>query len=461
MKKITILILFSIFTISSKAQKVNTDSVWRVFETTQNDSLKLVAITQLYIIYGSSNSDSAYNFSKRLLKICNQQNIPRYNSLAILYSSVVFNRTGNDEKVQERISKASIIAEKIQDEEVLARIENFKTFIEIDNFKNIEHLRKAIQYKKALQRPDPQAIILLGNLSRTFLRINKIDSAFFYAQKMYEMSLKITSNVSSYMTSTMGNVYLSMNQPAIAYGYYKQGLNLTKQPYNFRSVQWVFLPLAEYFEKTNQPDSALYYWKKPFEIGTSEVYKEALGTSRKIYQYYLAKGNKDSALKYINFYVVANDSINNTNKLAKLLAAKFEDELRQQELEKTRIEEQKNRNHNIQLAITAIAILTAIILFLLLSRSILVSHKVVAFLSVVVLLVVFEFINLLIHPWLEKITHHSPVLMLLGLVAIAALIVPLHHRLEHWTTKKLVEKNKAIRLAQAKRTIEQLREDAI
>jgi hypothetical protein len=80
----------------------------------------------------------------------------------------------------------------------------------------------------------------------------------------------------------------------------------------------------------------------------------------------------------------------------------------------------------------------------------------VEFLNVVVLLMVFEFINLLIHPFLEKITHHSPALMLLALVAIAALIVPLHHKLEHWSINKLVEKNKAIRLANAKKTIEEL-----
>jgi hypothetical protein len=46
------------------------------------------------------------------------------------------------------------------------------------------------------------------------------------------------------------------------------------------------------------------------------------------------------------------------------------------------------------------------------------------------------------------------------LVAIAALIVPLHHRLEHWTTKILVEKNKAIRLAKAKKTIQELEGDS-
>ena len=155
-------------------------------------------------------------------------------------------------------------------------------------------------------------------------------------------------------------------------------------------------------------------------------------------------------------YIELNDSINNSNKLIEVQRAKFEEELRQHDIEVEKNKQLEARKHDIQLAITAIAILSTIILFLLLSRSILISHKVVEYLNVLVLLVVFEFINLLIHPFLEKITHHSPILMLLGLVGIAALIIPLHHRLEHWTTKKLVEKNKAIRLTKAKKTIEEL-----
>jgi hypothetical protein len=34
--------------------------------------------------------------------------------------------------------------------------------------------------------------------------------------------------------------------------------------------------------------------------------------------------------------------------------------------------------------------------------------------------------------------------------------VPLHHKLEKWITRKMVEKNKKIRLAAAKKTIQQL-----
>jgi Ca2+/Na+ antiporter len=106
-----------------------------------------------------------------------------------------------------------------------------------------------------------------------------------------------------------------------------------------------------------------------------------------------------------------------------------------------------------------LGIISFIILLLLLSRRHITNTKVIRFLGVIALLVVFEFLNLLLHPFLERITNHNPVLMLLALVCIAVLLIPLHHKLEKWATNKLVEKNKRIRLAAAKRTIEKLESD--
>ena len=134
----------------------------------------------------------------------------------------------------------------------------------------------------------------------------------------------------------------------------------------------------------------------------------------------------------------------------------FDEDLRQQQLVHEKMKEEEQRSQNIQFALIAFGIISFLILFLLLSRRIITNTKVIEFLGVVALLVVFEFLNLLLHPFLERVTHHSPVLMLLALVCIAALLVPLHHKLEKWATAKLVEKNKAIRLAAAKKTIEEL-----
>ncbi|MBK7569284.1 MAG: hypothetical protein IPI31_15805 [Bacteroidetes bacterium] len=104
----------------------------------------------------------------------------------------------------------------------------------------------------------------------------------------------------------------------------------------------------------------------------------------------------------------------------------------------------------------AIGIVFFIILFFLLSHSIIITEKWISFFGILGLLIVFEFINLLIHPFLERITHHSPALMLIALVVLASLLIPMHHRMEKWIKEKMTEKNKKIRLENAKKTIEKL-----
>ena len=128
----------------------------------------------------------------------------------------------------------------------------------------------------------------------------------------------------------------------------------------------------------------------------------------------------------------------------------------QQEAAAEKLKAVEERNQNIQYALIALGIVGLLTLYLLLSRSFITNARVIQFFGVIALLIVFEFLNLLLHPFLERVTHHSPLLMLLALVCIAALLVPIHHKVEKWLTAKLVEKNKQIRLAAAKRTIQKL-----
>ena len=114
------------------------------------------------------------------------------------------------------------------------------------------------------------------------------------------------------------------------------------------------------------------------------------------------------------------------------------------------------RNHNLQYAAIAVALIAFLILFFTLSRSIIVETKFIEFFAVLGLLALFEFINLFIHPYLSHATNDSPVFMLLVLIGIGALLVPLHHRLEKWITSIMVEKNKKIRLEAAHKTIAEL-----
>jgi hypothetical protein len=146
----------------------------------------------------------------------------------------------------------------------------------------------------------------------------------------------------------------------------------------------------------------------------------------------------------------------NTKTIQQAQLMTFEENARQQELAVVNARIKEQHRQNIQFALIALGITTFIILFLLLSRSFITNTKVIELLGVFALLIVFEFLNLLTGPFIDQITNHSPILMLLALVIIAGMLVPLHHQLDKLLTTKLVEKNRLIRLAAAKKTIEQL-----
>jgi hypothetical protein len=129
---------------------------------------------------------------------------------------------------------------------------------------------------------------------------------------------------------------------------------------------------------------------------------------------------------------------------------------RQRENAEREIRQEEARKKEIEFLISGIAVITIFVIFLILSRSIIVNSRTIIYFGIIALLLSFEFINLLIHPFLERVTNHSPALMLLSLVVIAAILVPLHHKLVSWVTHQVVEKNRRIRLSAAKKTIASL-----
>jgi tetratricopeptide (TPR) repeat protein len=176
---------------------------------------------------------------------------------------------------------------------------------------------------------------------------------------------------------------------------------------------------------------------------------------QKIYRH---EGNTDSSYHYALMQIAYKDSVINQKRITEFQNLTFSQRLKEIDEQAKVSEEETQRKQNIQFALIAFGILSFITLYLVLSRSFITNAKLIRFFGVVALLIVFEFFNLLLHPFLERVTHHNPFLMLLALVCIASLLVPLHHRIEKWATTRLVEKNKQIRLAAARRTIEELEE---
>ncbi|MEO7266251.1 MAG: hypothetical protein ABIW38_15145, partial [Ferruginibacter sp.] len=63
--------------------------------------------------------------------------------------------------------------------------------------------------------------------------------------------------------------------------------------------------------------------------------------------------------------------------------------------------------------------------------------KVIKTMGIVSLLMLFEYLTLLLHPRVLEITNHTPVFEIMIFVCIAAILIPTHHRVEHWLISTL------------------------
>ncbi|MEZ5069245.1 MAG: hypothetical protein R2847_12590 [Bacteroidia bacterium] len=244
-----------------------------------------------------------------------------------------------------------------------------------------------------------------------------------YSQRAYENALKVNSIVDNpYLYSNLGwCAKANWAMHSLAVSYYNMAISQSIGSKNIRYLNIAYTGLAEHYQRFNQKDSCISYAKKVITVVKNTSFFYLSSKPAQLLTDIYEKNNCDSTLKYSKIFKTAVDSLTSVKTNQQIQLMTFEEDLRQQEVVgEKRVEEE--RKLNIQYALITLGIIVLLTLYLLLSRSFITNAKLIEFFGVVALLIVFEFLNLLLHPFLERITHHSPILMLLALVCIAALL---------------------------------------
>jgi len=324
----------------------------------------------------------------------------------------------------------------------------------------IAYFRDEVDIGKKVENHDAVLQAIYG-LAYAFYMSEMKDSAIMYFQEAFKLTnlySPLDSNFAkarSYLGLATASYISHDYEIALSYLHkaYSYAQFLKTDAYNIKgTIQGVY---ASVFVDLKQWDSALHRTRLSAQVGN--------GLVAGMYDYYgnldaanvFEHINKDSALRY---YKLANEvraALNSSTRseINKLTQMEVERQKQIREREQT---VQKSRRRNIQYTAIAIGLGSLVILFLLYSRSIIGKERLIRYLGVLLLLIVFEFLNLYLHPFLAHVTGESPLFMLFTMVAIAAVLIPAHHRIEHWVSHQLVEKNKRIRLEAAKKTIAML-----
>ena len=439
--------------LAATAQPQRPDSLKALIAAEKTDSIKGRHLIELGAIYIATEPDTALKIIYQAWQLADRSGNTRLQVVCKRLAGYLVGQTGNYVKGLQLMLSAKELAEKNDDSMEIAFC-----YHEIANvykwqrdFKNA-----AFYYNKVKQYYQPDYTTFM-NLGIVYLELNKIDSALAFASTAYQTC--IAGEDQTYLSTilaNLGRIHLRLGNVPLGRNYLLMAENMAKQKKHRRSLGFVYLDISRFFLEAKLADSAIHYYKNLLQIKGIDQFKPLmLEASTNLSDLYTFR-NTDSAFKYLKLATGLKEDMLSAEKAQEIMTMRYEDELRQQQMNIEKQQQATERKHNLQYAAIAFTLVSFIILFFLFSHSIIANQKVIRFLGVIALLIVFEFLNLLLHPWLGAVTHHSPVLMLLAMVCVAALLIPLHHRLEHWITHRLVEKNKKIRVAAAKKIIAQL-----
>ena len=462
MKKILPLLLIICYSYGNAQTNVK-DSLKNELQKEMDDTSRVLLLADLSFEYLESKPDSTMTLALDALSLSRQIGFVKGEAVSFNRVGSAYVVLGNYPKALEVFFQAKKLNEKIKNQNGIQRNLNNIGFLyqqQQDFRQALEYYFKArdlavkINYKRGVA-------IAYSNIGESYFGLKAFDSARLYSQQSNDVSAAINYHrITGVSYTSLGDISSERNQNTLALEYYRLSIPYLKKAEHDRGLSKVFLGLAKVFEKTGQKDSAIFYANQAVTTAREKKFtKELMDASSLLSSFYKNRRNADSAFFYLEVAKVANDSLFNQQKNKQLQSLALDEKLRQQEIAAAELKAEEKRKTNLQYATIAIGLITFIILFLLLSHTVIANQKVINFLSVIALLIVFEFINLFIHPYLSHVTNDSPFLMLLVLVIIAGLLVPAHHRMEKWITQKLSEKNKRLRLAAAKKTIEKLEKE--
>ncbi len=444
----------------SNAQTGNRDSIKQLLQKDTEDTSRVLHLADLSFEYTESKPDTTMKLALQALELSRLIGFLKGEAVSLNRVGNAYHSLGNYPKAMEVFLQALQINEKVNNLD--GKQKNLGNIGLIYNEQ--EDYRQALNYyfeaKTLAEQLNNQRSLSIActNIGEAYHRLKIYDSATQYAHQANVIAYKI--NYVRLIGSSLlrlGRIHFELGQNNSALEHYRLSIPYAIESKNDLRLSETFLDIAKLFEKISQKDSILFYARQSLLLAKKDGFlKQVRDAGRFLSSYYRNMRIQDSAYFYQDITKAANDSLFSQQKQRQFQSLGFDEKLRQQEIAAAALKAKEERNHNLQYAAIAVALITFIILFLVLSRSIIVKQKFIEFFAILGLLAVFEFINLFIHPYLAHATNNSPVLMLIILIAIGALLIPLHHKLEKWITKIMIEKNKKIRLEAARKTIAKL-----
>jgi hypothetical protein len=359
--------------VSSPPAKLSTiDSLKNELNTTSNDTLRLVLANELRFNYffKTANFDSTLTYSKLIFTLAQKLHLKIDEAYALDLIGDVLNYQHNPNTLQTffngvKIAEVPASENNILPPKYLAMMTYWNadfTFLLIKNnwspgffrlailgslYQDLGHaygkvmpnqqklfyyLSKAIEIYEA-QKDTGGLALTYNNIAEYFSSTDQFDSSLLYALKADEFQYSYHGKHDVLTLAIIGTMHFKKGNGLLAVTELRQSIQMGLKDQQIGN--WLaYFTFSEYFFKTGNIDSSLYYAKEAHKI-TKEINmpEETQKTSAMLAKLYRKKGDPDSALSYFELSLSLSESLNNADKKRKLQSQDFEEQLHQQELQ--------------------------------------------------------------------------------------------------------------------------------
>jgi tetratricopeptide (TPR) repeat protein len=445
-KKIYLLVLFfSVLAISALAQFKKTDTLKILLSAEKQDSNKVTLLWQLAKEYQDNKPDTALLLAEEALQLARRIKFIEGESKSVALLAAAQYYLGNYPKALENyLLKLKIEEKRKIPKDYSVALNNIGLmYVLLGEYDDaIIYLHKSDSVETANNLNYIKHSVML-NLGEAYFRKNNLDSSYTYFNKSLELAKASgTSDEVAMSQVGVGNALAKQNNNSNALEYYTIAIQSLKGSTNEDLFCEATLGIAKVYGALNKSDSAMYYAKQSYFIGKKDGFiSRQLDASQYLVEIFKQRNNADSALVYLQQSISLKDSLMGQDKIRQSQIISSSEQLRQLQIAEEKRIAKAERKKQLQLLFIGIFIPIFFLFTLYVSRM-KIHVRIIKFLGIISLLLLFEYLTLFLHPFVVELTHHTPILEMLIFVTIAAFLIPLHHRLEGWLIKKLTSTHK-------------------
>jgi tetratricopeptide (TPR) repeat protein len=303
-------------------------------------------------------------------------------------------------------------------------------------------------YEKALKLADsikfePIKAMAYRSIVGNYLASNQPQKALNYFNEHPQLKqFLVTVNFGHFVDQSYAYIYAQLGNYDSAKYYYNKVAPFFEQGVNTGNLYSYYYQLGILYKKTKEYDKSLEYLLKAQKVaegmGQLETKHYVVTELDSLYQ---LKGDYKQAFVYASLAHTYKDSIDKLGKEKDLLQIEVADEQQRQDRLAKEQQEKKRKRHNIQYMLITIGI-TSLFILMVMMGMFKVSVSTIKMVGFFTFIMFFEFIFLIFKKNIYSLTQGEPWKDLAFMILLAAILLPLHHWLEHKVIHYLTTHNR-------------------